>query len=237
MTTISCEAGQFKKFIESIRAISEESRLHLDKEGINSIVVDQANVAMVDIKYPSSAMKMYKFNEKCPITIGIDWSKFPKLLSAAKENTPVTVNFTKDRVTISYAEIKACVKYGEEFTIRKDPNPPVMKLNGELSFDGDMLLKFGKVNVSDKVKISTKNGIASIESYGDPENHVKAVLALDIKGTFKSLYSWDYLKEISKVLKGAYISCKFDTDHPIWMTSTIKGIQVDYLLAPRIESA
>lgn len=237
MTIISCEAGQFKKFIEAIRAITEESRLHFDKEGIISKVVDGANVAMVSVKYPASAMKMYKFNEKCPDTIGVDWRKFPKLLSAAKENTPVIVTFTKDRVKINYAGIKACVKYEDVNSLKKDPDAPTIKLTGKFAFDGSLLMEFDKINVSDKVKISINNGIVNIESWGNMIEHVKMILGQDEHGTFKSLYSWDYLKPIGKVLNGAYVSCKFDSDHPILMGSTIKGVQVEYLLAPRIESA
>ncbi|MDD5541035.1 MAG: hypothetical protein PHG61_10135 [Candidatus Marinimicrobia bacterium] len=239
MTTISCEAGQLKKFIDSIRTMDDECRLHFSADGISTSLVNRENVAMVLVNYPASAMKMYKFNKTCPEKVAVNWSKFPKLLSEANEHTPVTVNFTKDRVTISYGQIKACVKYIEEMSVKKDAIPlPKMILNGAFEVDGTTLARFNRVLVSDKVKLAVKNGIVTIESYENSDEHVKKILATDAKkGEFKSLYSWDYLKEISKVLNGAYVAVNFDTDHPLKMESTVNGIQVTYLLAPRIESS
>jgi proliferating cell nuclear antigen len=235
MTTISCEAGQFKKFIEAITSLNSECRLHFSKDGITTRLVDTANVAMIGITYPKSAMKMYKFSEKCPEQVGMDWTKTTKILSATRPNTPLTVKFTKDRMHISYSEISGSVKYIDSNAIRKDPNPPTIVLKGKVAFEGNLLSKFNKVIIGDKIILTIKNGLANIETQY-VEDNVKMLLAQDVKGEFRSIYSWDYLKDMAKVLNGTYVDCSFDTDHPLSLTSTIKGIEIRYLLAPRIEA-
>jgi DNA polymerase III sliding clamp (beta) subunit (PCNA family) len=57
-----------------------------------------------------------------------------------------------------------------------------------------------------------------------------------LKEPVASLFSTDYLKEISRVIKDAEkVEVSMSTNHPIRIVCVVDGIELVYLVAPRIE--
>jgi len=238
MTKIKCEAGQIKKFIQAIRTMNSESRLHLTSEGISLNMVDTANVGMLLINLKGSAMKSYKFSLKTPETVGMDWAKVSKVLQATKAQTPLELEFKKESLLFSYEEIDGEIKYLDIDTTRKEPNPPNgMALTTTFEFDGSLINKIGKTLLGDKLELTVKDKIVECKCEGQYGNHTRIILSRHGQGAdARSLYSWEYFKEFGKVLDKSYVTANFAVDHPIKLCSTIQGIEITFLLAPRIEA-
>ena len=237
MTKIKCEAGQIKKFIQAIRTMNSESRLHLTSEGISLNMVDTANVGMLLINLKGSAMKSYKFSEKTPDTVGMDWTHVSKILQATKAQTPLELEFKDKSLKFSYDEIEGEIKYLDVDGIRKEPNPPTISLSPTFEFDGSLINKMGKTLLADKLEITVKDKIVECTCERDDIGHSRMIWSRHGHGAnARSLYSWDYFKEFGKVLDKAYVTASFAEDHPIKLCSTIQGIEITFLLAPRIEA-
>lgn len=238
MTKIKCEAGQFKKFVQAVRTMTQESRLHIDADGLSLICVDTANVGMVKLSLPKSEIKDYQFQKKTPSTqlVALEWSKVSKMLNATKPQTPLLLEFKEHHLRYTYDEIDGEIMYLDTNTIRKEPNPPNIVLDTEVEFDGSLLTKMGKIMTGDKIALIVKEGLATISFEDGMEHKATIILSRTGKGKARSLYSWDYIKDIAKTLDRAYVTASFKDDHPIRFHAKIQGIDIEYLLAPRIES-
>ena len=236
MTKIKCEAGQFKKFIQAVRIMNSESHLHITSEGISLSVVDTANVGMLLMSLKGSAMKSYKFNEGTPEKIALEWTDISKVLQATKAQTPLELEFKEESLLFSYEEIDGEIKYINPAEVRKEPNPPTIALSTSFVFDGSLINKMGKTLLGDKLELTVKNKLVECKCEG-VKNHTRMILSHHGDGAdARSLYSWDYFKEFGKVLDKAYVTVSFAEDHPIKLCSTIQGIEITFLLAPRIEA-
>jgi proliferating cell nuclear antigen len=237
VTKIKCEAGQFKKFIQAIRVMHSESRLYITTDGISLKLVDTANVGMLLLSLKSSAMKGYKFNEKTPELVALDWVNVSKILQATKAQTPLELEFKEKALVISYEEIDGQITYINPADLRKEPNPPTLALSTTFDFDGSLINKFGKTLLGDKLEITVKNKIVECLCEGSDKNHSKILLSRNgNEKDARSLYSWEYFKEFGKVLDKTYVTASFSDDHPITLKATVQGIDIEYLLAPRIEA-
>jgi len=238
MTKIKCEAGQFKKFVQAVRAMTQESRLHIDADGLSLITVDTANVGMVKLSLPKSEIKDYQFNKTKPSTqlVALEWSKISKALNAAEPQTPVILEFKEHHLSYTYEEIDGQIMYLDPNTVRKEPTPPNIVLNTEVEFDGSLLTKIGKIMTGDKIALIVKEGLATISFEDGMEHKATIILSRTGKGEARSIYSWEYIKNIAKTLDRAYVTASFKDDHPIKFHAKIQGIVIEYLLAPRIET-
>lgn len=239
MTVIVCEAGQFKKLVAMIRTRNNECRLHITNDGINTRLVDCANVGMGIFNLKSSSCKGYVFNARShPEIVGLNLDKVAKVISQAKNTTPLTINFEKKRIRLSYDEVESCVHYMDIETIRKEPNPPNVSLDTEFTFDGSLLRKLNGILPGDRVVIIVKDKVASFrnQSGDDEEAYVKMLVSISAKGNARAIYSWDLIGELRNILDKTCVSVEFKTDHPIWLKTETQGIKAEFLFAPRIES-
>ena len=132
------------RFIESIAAIATECRLHIGTKTISTIVVDTANVAMVDISM--------RCEGRGTTTLGVDISALHNAFRKIKEiavfegDTPVKVSWYPGQNTpFLEVRIECPFEYRMQFetlkeeTIRKDPNSPAITLKSGFTCDGDDL--------------------------------------------------------------------------------------------------
>ncbi len=239
MTTIVCEAGQFQKFIAMIRTTNDECRIHVSEDGLKTRLVDTGNFGMVSVHLKSSACMGFKYNAKAHSeAIGFDLLNISRLISAAKKTTPLTIKLLKNRISISYDEIEACILYRDINTIRKDPNPPNIVLDTTFTFDGSLLKKVAKVIPSGtgKVVVVVENKIVTFRADND-ESNIKVLASISGEGEARSIYSWDdLLKYLKDVLYGTCVTARFRSDHPIELKTETQGIVAEFLFAPRIEA-
>ena len=246
------------RFIESIAAIATECRLHIGTKTISTIVVDTANVAMVDISM--------RCEGRGTTTLGVDISALHNAFRKIKEiavfegDTPVKVSWYPGQDTpFLEARIECPFEYRMQFetisdrAIRKDPNRPAITLKSGFTCDGDDLYNGVRLCsvFGERCRIQTdRDGYAHIAAkinhvsgssrgsfWGDTQRQNRIKLSSDATVPAQMLYSIDYLKDIAKALAGSSVTVQFDTDFPISLSAeVIPGISVRYLLAPRLET-
>ena len=232
------------RFIESIAAIATECRLHIGTKTISTIVVDTANVAMVDISM--------RCEGRGTATLGVDISALYDAFRKIKEiaifdgDTPVKVSWYPGQNTpFLEVRIECPFEYRMQFetlkeeTIRKDPNRPTIALKSGFTCDGDALYNGVRLCsvFGERCRIQTaKNGTVYLSGKEETrQNRIELSPGATVPA--QSLYSIDYLKDIAKALAGSSVTVRFDTDFPISLSAeVIPGISVRYLLAPRIET-
>ena len=231
-------------FIESVAAIASEFRLHIGTKTISTIVVDTANVAMVDISM--------RCEGRGTATLGVDISALYDAFRKIKEiaifdgDTPVKVSWYPGQNTpFLEVRIECPFEYRMQFetlkeeTIRKDPNSPAITLKSGFTCDGDDLYNGVRLCsvFGERCRIQTaKNGTVYLSGKEETrQNRIELSPGATVPA--QSLYSIDYLKDIAKALAGSSVTVRFDTDFPISLSAeVIPGISVRYLLAPRIET-
>ena len=163
------------RFIESIAAIATECRLHIGTKTISTIVVDTANVAMVDVQM--------RCEGRGTATLGVDISALHNAFRKIKElavfegDTPVKVSWYPGQNTpFLEMKIECPFEYRMQFetlkeeTIRKDPSRPTIALKSGFTCDGDDLyngVRFCSV-FGERCRIQTaKNGTVYLSGKED----------------------------------------------------------------------
>lgn len=235
MAEIKLRKVTLEGFIDAIGGILEECRLNFSQEGITVKAVDAANVAMVAAKLPSDMMDPYKSPD---IIFGVDLEKFRVALSTMSDDT-LSLDVTEKNITIRDGKTEYHCKALDPNSIRKEPKIPKLSPTSAATFSGaefeEAIKKVGKIG--DAIAIETSDAGLFVSTHGDTDDIRRKVVTDQKKiEKAKSLYSLEYLKDISKVVKSApIVKVDMSTNAPIRFQFSTSGIEVMYLLAPRVD--
>lgn len=236
---------EFKEIIESVIALVPECRINLTETGMQIRAVDTANVAMVMLDYNFDAENEYKNPDKI---IGVDLNRIKSMTTMIPANEEININLSEDesKLEFSFGKFNYTSALLDTNTIRKEPNPPNLPLPGTLKTSGSKLsdaIKAASI-VSDKITFGINPELHTfyMDAKGTTDQINLDVQASDLKefipADARSVFSIDYLKDISKVIsKSDEVEINIGTNFPIkfkFRTSDGKG-KIEYLLAPRIE--
>ncbi|MDI6859191.1 MAG: DNA polymerase sliding clamp [Methanocellales archaeon] len=239
------DADVLKNSIEAISTLVDEATFKLSPGGISLKAVDPANVAMVSFELTSDAFDSYESTEG---EIGLDLLKLVDVLGMAdrSDNVGLELNETTHKLTITMRGLSYTLSLLDPSSIRKEPKVPSLDLPARVTLNGNELRRAVKAaeKVSDHMALGVDGDIFFMEAKGDTDQ-VRLELAkdelihLEASGPARSLFSLDYLSDMSKALgKVNEITVCLGKDYPIkidFMMADGKG-KVGYLLAPRIES-
>ncbi|HIH44733.1 MAG TPA: DNA polymerase sliding clamp [Candidatus Methanoperedenaceae archaeon] len=238
------EAEKFRDSVEVISTLVDEARLKLKGDGISVKAVDPANVAMVSFDLSGEAFDSFEATEG---EIGIDLKKMNGILEMADRTDKVELELDESshKLVIRIGKLSYTVSLLDPSSIRKEPKVPVLELPAHIVIRGEELKRAIKAaeKVSDYIRMGVQGEVFFIEAEGDTDR-VKVELArdqlVDLKpGDASSLFSLDYLSDLSKVIaKAEKIELSLGKDFPLklrFMVAGDKG-EVNYLLAPRVES-
>lgn len=234
-----------KQLTDSISIISElvnEVRLKIDKDKIELIAMDPANVAMIVFNLLSSAFAGY--NVEKPQDIAINLDQFKQILKRAKPSDVVTIELDEDKNKLN---IKIKGESTRTFNIsllslvdqdQKVPNLkfPVKIQSNTLVFNEaieDMGVVAESVSfIADKDKFTVK----SESKLNDATVEVNANIEASEKTHSK--YSLEYLK---KIIKGSKLTndvqIQFGNDYPLRIDYTTKDkLNLAFILAPRVSN-
>lgn len=130
-------------------------------------------------------------------------------------------------------------------SIRKEPKVPALDLPGRIVIRGEDLKRAVKAaeKVSDYMSMGIMGDTFFMEADGDTDNvrlEMTKDQLIEIKpGDAKSLFSLDYLSDMSKILgKASEITIDIGKDYPLKIRFKIAEGHgdVSYMLAPRVES-
>lgn len=237
-----------KYFTDSISIISElvnEAKLVINKDKIELIAMDPANVAMIIFNLLNSSFLEYEVEEPKNIFINLDSLK--QVLKRAKASDTLSLNIDEERNKLvidikgdSNKTFNLSLLNNDEreqkipdlkFPVKIQTNALVFNEAVEdmniVSESVALMVEKEKLTINSESKLSA----AKVEIKG-PETKIEC------NGTTKSKYSLEYLK---KIIKGAKLTdnvlLQFDEDYPLRIDYEVKDkLSLSIILAPRVSN-
>lgn len=230
--------------IKSISTIVDEAKFKIMGKGIYVRAVDPANVAMVSLELTSDAFDKYEATE---LELGVDLVRLMDALDMAEKNASVIMEFNEEthKLQLGIGGLSYTLALLDTSTIRKEPNVPQLDMPTSVKIDGSTFKRIVKAaeKIGEYITLGIKGDVFFMEAEGDTDR-VKLEMTKDevidlVPGESRSLYSLDYLANISKAVSSTTeLTIELSIDYPVNISFGLaegKG-SVKYLLAPRIES-
>ena len=237
------EPKYLKNPVAIISELVNEVVIKIDKEKIELIAMDPANVALINFKLLSSAFVEYSVDEE--IEIGVNLDNLKQILRRAKPSDTLTLELNNNRLKIELE--------GEN---RRTFNLSLLNIENqkqripELKFSGGVEMSTSLFDeavedmsvVADSVIFLADNEKFSIQASGNLSNAVvqfnneRSNIKLDSSNMIKSKYSLEYLK---KIIKGSSlsdnVSISFGNDYPLKVDyKVLDKLSLSFILAPRV---
>lgn len=227
------------KAVEIISELVTEVRIKINEFGMSIVAIDPANVAMVGFKLPKSSFSIFETDEE---VLGVNLDDFKRILKRCG---------TKSSLLLEREENKLNIKI-EDRILRKfsltlinveseDKEMPSLEFSSRIELGSqDFVDSIEDCSVvAEACSFIIKEGKFIIEAKG--LNSARSEFSgdeADIKAEdCKSRYSLEYL---SKFIKGCKLSEKttlnFAANHPLKMDLRDNGMELAFILAPRVET-
>jgi proliferating cell nuclear antigen len=238
-------ADVFKDAIEAVSTLVDEAKFKLTKEGISVRAVDPANVAMVAFDLNAKAFESFEASDS---EIGVDLIRLMDILGMTSKDDKIELNLNEEtrKLEIRTGGLAYTLSLLDPTSIRKEPKVPNLELPAKIVLNGAELKRAVKAaeKVSDHMALGVKDKTFFVEAEGDLDKvrldiPQSSLVSLQATSDVRSLFSLDYLNDLSKSLgKAERVSIDLGTDYPVKLTFNIAAGNgtVTYLLAPRIES-
>ena len=232
---------------EPILIISElvnEATFKVDKDKIELIAMDPANVAMVIFKLLSSAFLEYDVKEPVDLTVNLD--NFKQVLRRTNSEDVITLELLNNKLKIELKSNSTRVfnlsLINSESTTKKVPD-----LKFPLKIEVPTLLFDQAIEdtdiVSDSVSFIADKDKFTIEALGSLTT-AKVDLMNDDKTRIQtsekvsSRYSIEYLKKMIKTSKlSDEVVIQFNKDYPLKLSYKILDkMLMEFILAPRVQN-
>ena len=241
------EPKYFKDSVSIISELVNEGRFLIDKDGIQLVAMDPANVAMVVFKLLSSTF--VEFDVKEPREIAINLSSLKQVLRRAGANDALTLSVDENKLVV-----KLVGKSTRTFSLplidvdEKEQKVPSLEFPVSVSMnasdlndsveDADIVAEsVSLIAEQDKFVIQAEGDLskARIELKADDDTSIK------IRGSEKKItskYSIEYLKKMISGRKIAdKVTIEFNKDYPLKLNYTVVDrVQLMFILAPRVEN-
>ncbi len=246
MKLILAEPRFLREPIITISELVNEVRFKFDKDKIELIAMDPANVAMVIFKLLSSAFVEYNIDKEEQISVNLDSLK--QILRRAKPSDTLMIELDREKNVL-----KVQLKGESTRTFRlslidiedKEQKIPDLKFSAKIEMNSlvfneaieDMDVISDSVNFIAEPKKFTIQAEGSL-SHGNVEieKTEETSIVLDGKTQVKSKYSIEYLKKIVKASRLTdRVSIYFDKDYPLKIEyKVLDKLQLATILAPRV---
>ena len=235
---------------ESINIISDlvnEVTLKIDKDKIEIIAIDPANVALVDYKLLSTAFMEYDVPK--PEELAINLEHLKQVLKRAKPNDVVSISLDEEKnrltlllkgdgtrifniplITIDEVEQKVPnLQFGTKVTMSSSRFDDAIE---DMSIISESL---SLVSHADKFLIKSESNLKD----GVVELPTAEELTIELTGdALSSKYSIEYLKKISKANKlSDVVILEFGADYPLRAEYKLMDkLRLSFILAPRVSN-
>lgn len=243
------EAGTITKFVETLTSLTREARVHFNDDGLEARVVDPANVCMINpITLDASAFESY--DSPGSATIGVPLNRLEDRLGPADadELVHLAVDMETRKLVIEFGRATQRLRLIDPESIRKEPDSPDLDLPNRFTIEGSVFeetLKFADM-VSDHVVLRGHPDEERVQviAQGDVDDTTvdldgDDIIAGHIDAETESLYSLDYLLDVSKPIPGSSeVTFHFGNEFPVhmeWLAAE-ETVSATAMLAPRIRS-
>ncbi len=227
------------KAVEVISELVTEVKIKLNEFGMSIAAIDPANVAMVRFKLPKSAFSQFETGNE---VLGINLDSLKRILKRCGSGTSLILEKKENFLNIQIID-----------KIRRNFGMNLIEIDTQ---DKD----FPNLEYSSKVEISSTDLVASIEDCAVVSDSCSFIIEngqfiIESKGlnsarsefsgdevkiqaeNCKSRYSLEYL---IKFMKGAKLCnttlLSFANDHPLKLDIKTDHMELNFLLAPRVET-
>jgi proliferating cell nuclear antigen len=227
------------KVIEVISELVTEVRLKVNEFGMSITAIDPANVAMVKFRLPKGSFSQFEAENE---SLGINLDSLKKILRRCGGGTPLTLEKKENNIEILIQD-----------RIKRNFSLNLIEIESQEK-------EIPNLDYSAKVELSSADFVSSIEDCSvvsdacsfliDQEKFIIESRGLNsARSEFskdevkieaencKSKYSLEYLQ---KFMKGAKVCDKtilnFANDHPLKIDLKTDNMELNFLLAPRVET-
>jgi proliferating cell nuclear antigen len=242
------EAGRLEQLLTLVSAVVDECRFHLGEDALYIRGIDPANVSMTDITVSPDAFETY---ESSGGTIGLSLDRLDEVLTLANKTDLVQFDLDpatrKLAITIDTVDITLALL--DPQSIRHEPDIPDLDLPATVTILADDLARAITAGdmVSDHLLVSVDPlaDCVRAEATGDTDDVTLEIDRNDCEvfdtamEPVESLYSLEYLKQLSKSLStDTSLTLELGDDFPLDITFNAVEDTIDgrFLLAPRLDS-
>ncbi len=227
------------KVIEVISELVTEVRIKINEFGMSITAIDPANVAMVRFRLPKSAFSQFESENE---VLGINLDSLKKILRRCTNGTSLILERKENFLNISVQDrIKRNFSLNLIEIDSQEKDIPTLDYSARVEISSlDLISCVEDCSVvSDSCSFIISQGEFIIESKG--LNSARSEFSKDeakIEAEeCKSKYSLEYLQ---KFMKGAKLCDKtllhFANDHPLKVDIKTEHMELNFLLAPRVET-
>lgn len=229
----------FSDIISIISDLVTEVRLKVNKEGINLVALDPANVAMVHFKIDASLFTEIEIEKEEELGLNLD--NLRSVLRRCKPGSSLTLEKQDNFLKLSIRD-----RINRDFSlalieVETEEKPiPELEINSVIQLNSDSFVEVIEdcSIVSDSCSFIAEPTKFIVEAQG--LNSARAEFSSDEaeihSGNSTARYSLEYL---SKFIKGAKISSKakisFSAKQPLRLDFTTGAVTLSFILAPRVE--
>ncbi|MDO8655740.1 MAG: proliferating cell nuclear antigen (pcna) [Nanoarchaeota archaeon] len=241
------EPRYFKDSVAIISELVSEVKIRVQKDGLEIIAMDPANVAMVIFKLLSSCFTQYNVQEAEELAVNLNSIK--QILRRANADDMLTLETTED----NKLKIQLKGQTTRSFSIPtleledKEQRVPELVFPMRVEMSSDLLsssIEDVSVVAESVTLLGEKNQLsikaegdlskAFIEIRPDEETHIKT----DSMDKIKAKYSLEYLK---KMISGGKLSDRvslyFNNDYPLKLEyKVVDRLLLSFILAPRVDN-
>lgn len=248
-------AATWQAFVDRVHAVADEARLHVDPDGIRTMAVDPANVAMVDCQLSGTAFE--SFTVDAELTIGVNLGRLDDILGLADSDELVRIASDPDdkKLHIDVGSIEYTLATIEPDSIREEPDIPELDLPAHPVLTGAQLDR--AVTAGDIVYAQSSHGgssetialgfdldeeIAYASAQGDTDD-VRIEWDREEMGDgaraddhAHTLVSLDYMGDVVGVLDDGEVSVDVGEEFPVHFEQAFAdgNGEVEFLIAPRM---
>ena len=231
-----------KKFLKGLNILVSEARFRFEQDGLKVTAVDPANVAMVMAKIPMTSCEAYTVDGE-DVVVGVDIDRILNVLKLARKSDTVEMLIDETNMTLRFGCFNYSVALIDPSTIRKEPKQPDLELPAAAVLGaGEFKRAIQSADkITDYVTIISNEESFYIEAKGDVDA-IKIDFKYDLiehnKAEARSSFSVEYLKEFVKVAGNKdRVTIRLGNDLPLILLFEIEdGLEIEYILAPRVET-
>ncbi len=231
--------GLLSRAVEVISDLVTEVRIKVNEFGMSITAMDPANVAMIGFKLPKSAFSQFETGNE---SLGINLDSLKQILKRIGAGSSLVLEKKGNMLNIQIHD-----RIMRHFNLSlidiesEEKEMPNLEFSSKVELDSiDLIASVEDCGVvSDACTFIIENGKFIIEAKGlnSARSEFSGDEAKIQAENCKARYSLEYLQ---KFLKGAKMSDKttlsFANDHPLRMDIKTESIELNFILAPRVET-
>jgi len=240
-------ADTLATYVDVLRTIVDEAKLHVDEDGLRTKAGDPANVAMQSISLDAAAFESYEADGG---VLGVNLGRLDDVVGMASAGELVHLELDEEtrKLQIAHGGLSYTLALIDPDSIRAEPDIPELDLSTHLVLEGRHLSRGAKAAdlVSDHIEYRSDADETAfiIAAEGDTDDTELAVgqedlIQAQIPEAEHSLLSLDYVKDLLKPIDDdTEVTIELGTEFPVkWHYEFATGHgEVTSMLAPRIQS-